>query len=296
MSLNPIFPGDLFATTLVAPEPTSAATALNPDLHQWFTPAWAAEAIVEQEFGWLRPGHRVLEPSCGDGAFLVAFPQEVDAIGVEIDPNMAARAAKNSGREVVVGDFLSLPAERIGKVDAIVGNPPFSSEWVGAFVERAAGLLDEGGQVGLILPSYVFQTSSRIEVLSRDFSIHQQMLPRNLFPGIKLPLIFAKFIKEQHRRLFGFLLYREAQDIRELEKGCIKAVTLARDPRGTWRQVVLSTLAALGGEADLKSIYEAMATRRPTENAFWKEKVRQALQRSSDFVRTGPGRYALASA
>lgn len=267
--------------------------ALNPELHQWFTPAWAAEAIIEQEFGWLRAGHRVLEPSCGDGAFLVAIPPEVDAIGVDIDPVQAALAAASTGRKVLVGDFTTMDAELIGKVDLVVGNPPFQSDIVQAFIERSAELLPEGGQVGLILPGYIFQTSSRVELLSRNFSIHQQMLPRNLFPRLKLPLMFARFVKEQHRKLYGFLLYREAQEMRELNKEVVTQASAARDPRGAWHQVVTSALRNLGGEASLGALYEHVAKNRPTENPFWKEKIRQVCQRSSHFVRVAPGRYAL---
>jgi plasmid stabilization system protein ParE len=52
----------------------------------------------------------------------------------------------------------------------------------------------------------------------------------------------------------------------------------------------------LGGEADLQRIYDLIAKKRPTGNQFWKEKIRQVLQKESDFTRTGPGRYALAEA
>jgi len=273
----------------------AASAERNPELHQWFTPAWAAEAIVEQEFGWLSSADRVLEPSAGDGAFLCAVPANVPAIGVEIDPRQAALAQLHSGRRVLVGDFMTMPRDVIGPVTCVIGNPPFQSDAVAGFVGRCAELLPEGGQVGFVLPAYIFQTSSKVELLSRSFSIHQQLLPRNLFPGLKLPLVFAKFIKEQHRRLFGFLLYREAQDIRELRAEVAEMAAQTRGRRGAWHQVVESALRALGGEADLSSLYEHVARRRPTDNPFWKEKIRQVVQRSESFCRVGPGRYALAT-
>lgn len=266
---------------------------LNPLLHQWFTPAWAAQAIIEQEFHWLTSGHRVLEPSCGDGAFLCAIPTEVEAIGIEVDPDQAAVAMANSGRQVLVGDFLAIEAERIGKLHAVIGNPPFEADLVARFLQRSSELLEEGGQAGFILPAYILQTSSKVEQLSSKFSIHQQLLPRNLFPRLKLPLVFARFVKEQHRRLFGFLLYREAQDLTQLAKPYRHTASAARDRRGAWYRVVHTALQALGGEADLNRIYEAVASARPTGNQFWKEKIRQTLQRSEDFCRTGPGRYSL---
>lgn len=267
--------------------------ARNAALHQWFTPAWAAEAILDQEFGWLRTGHRVIEPTCGDGAFLCSIPSDVEAIGVDIDPVQANLARQNSGREVLVGDFLQLDLASIGRADAIIGNPPFEAAIIAKMLERSDQILCEGGQVGFILPAYILQTSSKVESLSKSFSIHQQLLPRNLFPRLKLPLVFARFVKEQHRRLFGFLLYREAQELRQLHKPFQQAVSKGRDRRGAWFQAVRTALASLGGEADLQRIYDVMSKSRPTENPFWKEKVRQVLQRDSDFSRTGPGRYAV---
>jgi adenine-specific DNA-methyltransferase len=280
---------DDLSTCSIAPQNTER----QAELHQWFTPAWAAEAIIEQEFGWLKTGHRVIEPTCGDGAFLCSIPAHIEAIGIDIDPVQASLARHNSGRTVLVGDFLELDLERIGRADAIIGNPPFEAAVIAKMLARSDEILVEGGQVGFILPAYILQTSSKVESLSKSFSIHQQLLPRNLFPRLKLPLVFARFVKEQHRRLFGFLLYREAQELRQLHKTVQQSVSAGRDRRGAWFQSVRTALASLGGEADLQRIYEVMAKARPTENPFWKEKVRQVLQRESDFSRTGPGRYAL---
>ncbi len=44
--------------------------------------------MVDQFFGDLDSSDIVLEPSCGRGSFLTAIPQEIQAFGVEIDPNM----------------------------------------------------------------------------------------------------------------------------------------------------------------------------------------------------------------
>lgn len=105
-------------STLFAPQGKlfQEASNVQRELHQWFTPSWEAEAIVEQEFARLRSGHRVLEPSCGDGACLCALPEHVDALGVEIDPHQAEKARRNSGREVIVGNFLEVAPEAIGEL------------------------------------------------------------------------------------------------------------------------------------------------------------------------------------
>lgn len=265
--------------------------SLAQDLGQWFTPAWAAEAIIDQKFSWLAPGDRVIEPSCGDGAFLCALPSTVEAVGVEIDRRLARLAAASSGRRVIVGDFLQVALEDLGKVRAIVGNPPFRADLIASFLKRSAELLEDGGQAGFILPAYVMQTSSKVDLLSTHFSIQQELLPRNLFPRLKLPLIFATFTKERQRKLHGFLLYREANEIANVEKRWRDMLRTQRDTRGSWYLVVREALLALGGEADLESVYRAIEPRRPTVNAHWREKVRQVLQHPARFARTGPGRY-----
>ena len=74
-------------------------------------------------------GARVLDPTCGDGAFLAAahafgFTQ---IVGLDIDDAAAAKArARVPGARVVVGDLLD-PAlvDRLGLFDVVVGNPPY---------------------------------------------------------------------------------------------------------------------------------------------------------------------------
>lgn len=110
-------------------------------LGQFFTPAWAAEALVEQHFGDLTLCDTLLEPSCGPVAFLSALPDHVPALGVEIDPELAGRAKVNTGRAVLVGDFteIELPV----RPTAIIGNPPFRLTTIEAFLRRARPLLPE---------------------------------------------------------------------------------------------------------------------------------------------------------
>lgn len=266
---------------------------LKKELHQWFTPAWAAEQILEQEFAWLPAGARVLEPSCGDAAFLCAIPDRFDAHGVEIDPVAAERARAASGRPVIVGDFLSVDLSHLGQVQAIIGNPPFQADLIAGFLDRSAQLLADGGRAGFILPAYILQTSSKVERMADKFSISQKMLPRNLFPRLKLPLVFATFTKDRERSLHGFLLYREAQEIRAIDRRWQKAVAGARDTRGTWFGVVQEALMALGGEAELEQVYRVIQPRRPTSNEHWMAKVRQVVQHPKRFKRTGPAKYCL---
>jgi tRNA1(Val) A37 N6-methylase TrmN6 len=87
----------------------------------------------------LRPS-RVLEPSCGDGAFLQAIADVggldgTDIVAFELD-DIEARKAKQRGSElglrrleVRAEDFLSWATDNLAcpeqGFDAVVGNPPF---------------------------------------------------------------------------------------------------------------------------------------------------------------------------
>lgn len=76
---------------------------------QVFTPP----AVVAQMLALRRNRGRVLEPSCGEGAFLGALPE---AVALELDGTIAPAGAQ-------VMDFFAYPETE--KFDTIVGNPPF---------------------------------------------------------------------------------------------------------------------------------------------------------------------------
>lgn len=252
-------------------------------LGQYFTPDWAAEALLERYYPNLGSGDVVLEPSCGTGAFLKAIPTAAEAIGVEIDPTLARIARERSGRLVVVGDFLKakLPA----RPTCVIGNPPFKSSLVHAFLDRAWDLLPDEGQAGFILPAFVLQTPSAVERLAARWEIVQEMLPRNLFPRLSRPCCFVRFTKGPRRGLIGFALYHEARAVQLLEQ---RYQTLLRQSTGSvWETVTRMAMLRLGGTALLEHIYAEIEGHRPTTNQFWKAKVRQTLQRIGQ--RVGPG-------
>ena len=256
-------------------------------LGQWMTPDWAALHLVERYFGNLTSNDRVVEPSCGRGAFLRALPDYVPAIGVEIDPELAAIAIRTSGRQVIVGDFrhVDLPFQ----ATAMIGNPPFKLAVIEGFLARAWDLLPDEGRVGLIVPCCTLQTASTVERISERWSVRQDMLPRNLFDRLSLPICFAMLTKGRARGLVNFALYHELAAVNRL-RARYRAL-LAEGERSVWAAVTRAALEALGGCASLASIYREIEGHRPTSNAFWQAKVRQTLQRIA--VRVGAGRWAL---
>lgn len=274
---------DLFG--IASPDDCSSELKLRADLDQWFTPAWAAELLAEDALsGYGTAG--VIEPSCGHGAFLSCIPETNDAVGVDIDPAAAEAAREITGRTVLVGDYATTKIN-VRDLAVVMGNPPFRMDVIDAFVRRSHELLPNDGLLAMILPTHVLSTTPRVERWRSMFSIEQRAIPRSLFPRISLPLAWTRFVKDERRTLVGFMLFDEQHDISSMPKSVRKA--LGRP--GTWREAVGIALHSLGGSAELSEIYRAVEPRRPSNNQWWKDKVRQTA--ALYFERVGKHRFAL---
>lgn len=257
---------------------------------QWMTPEWAATLIVERYFADLSSHDLVLEPSCGLGSFLKAIPPHVPAVGVEIDAELAAIARRNSGRSVHVGDFRTLAlAER---PTTIIGNPPYKVKVVHGFLQRAAELLPDEGRCGLLLPAYAMQTHRTVMRWHQTWSLHAELMPRRLFPRLRLPLLFVTFRKSKVRTMAGFALYQEAVEVENLPTESKEQFAQGSPRTGVWRSVVQWAMHRMGGEATLQDLYRVIEPKRPTANAFWQEKVRQVVQECCEPVSRGRWRLA----
>lgn len=147
---------------------------------------------------------RVLEPSCGDGAFLAASVDRMRELGGRValqahelhegsaaDARRLLAAARYPGR-VVAGDFLASAASP--SFDVVVGNPPYiryqgftgearssglaaalaqgvrlsrlASSWA-PFVVHSAGFLSPQGRLAMVLPAELLAANYAAEV--RDF-------------------------------------------------------------------------------------------------------------------------------
>ena len=210
-------------------------------LSQYMTPAWAAQLLVERHFADLGSADLVLEPACGRGAFLQAVPAEVPAVGVEVDPALAAEAAATTGRRVLIGDFLSLDLALLGRPSLVLGNPPFAARTVEGFIGRAWRLLEDEGRCGFILPAYLAQTPQRVMGWASRWSLWCELLPRTLFPRSRLPLLFVVFRKGRARTLVGFGLYAEARAIENVSPDARMTFAAGRPRVGVGRAVVEAT-------------------------------------------------------
>lgn len=263
------------------------------ELSQYLTPLWVAEAIVDRHFPRLDVNDLVLEPSCGTGSFLHAVPSHVKVIGVEIDPRLAAIARRDTGRQVITGDFCAVELDL--RPTAVIGNPPFKLALIDRFLSRSHALLPNGGRVGFILPAFALQTARRVAEYLSLWSISSEMIPRNIYAGLREPLVFATFTKDRRRILVGLALYEETADVQDLPAEYRKIVAAATG--SLWRAVCRHALGRLGGTADLAAIYRELEGNRPTRTAFWRQKIRQTLRRYADeFKAIDCGRYALADA
>lgn len=256
--------------------PEGQARSGDLAMDQVFTPVWAAEQLIETFFPDLSSNDLVIDAGCGPGAFLSALPSHIPAIGVELDPKLARMSALNTGRRVVCGDFCNVPLDVNPTV--IMGNPPFSIDVVRGFLTRAYSLLPKDGRCGFLLPSYSFQSSHTLVDWNKRWSVTQHAIPRDIFPGLSRPIVFAMFQKDEKRKLVGFALYHETNDIKRMNKQ-LRYILINGEPRKTsWRALVEFVLSQFGGRASLDAIYKAVEPIRHTTNVWWKEKVRQQLQ------------------
>jgi hypothetical protein len=261
---------------------------MKKELCQYFTPAWAAEKLFDAHFGYLTKRDMVWEPTCGPGNMLSAIPSHIPAIGTEIDPALAFHAQASTGRMVLCGSALDV---KLPRINAVFGNPPFILSFFEKLMARCERLLAIGDKAGFIIPAYFFQTSRTTVDLAKNWGVYQEIIPRNLFPRLTKPLLFATFVRDTRSNLYGFRLFAEVEAMRSLEEQFQKDLVNADGQRGVWKKAVGGVLARLGGSGSLEAIYAGIESNRPTPNKFWREKVRQICQQ--DFKRVDKGIYSV---
>lgn len=251
-------------------------------LGQFFTPIWAAEILFNTHFAHLTENDVVWEPTCGKGSFLKVIPDHIKAIGSDIDPEMV-RISKDTGRPVYEGDFRTVQFPELSQVTAMIGNPPFTLKLFEEFMRRCESILPIGSKSSFIIPAYFLQTSRTTMRFTRKWSIDQEMIPRDLFEGeevLSKPIVFASFFRQQIPVMRGFRLYAELCDVKSLKNTIQEILKQGIGKRkSVWKEVVINVMDELGGKATLEQIYVNVQGKRPTENPFWKEKIRQTIQR-----------------
>lgn len=263
-------------------------TAKQKALGQYVTPIWFAELLFEKYFHHLTPGDLVIDAGTGTGNLLLGIPSNIPAIGIEYDPLLAATAVARTGRNILVGNFRTIPIAHQPTI--ILSNPPFATSLMEAFLQRSYDLLPLDGQACYILPAYFLQTSQRTMSYINQWSIEVQILPRDIWPRLSHPVVLAFFTKRLKRTLIGLTLFPETAALRALPHRFKH--TLRQATTSVWLAVVQTALDELGGKASLQSLYQLIQRKRPTPNPFWREKIRQVVaQHPAQFQRIRPGYY-----
>lgn len=105
------------------------------------------------EWGDVRPGEKILEPSAGHGAIARWFPDATNRHAIEPSTELAGRLALNATDLIVHRqDFESFSI--VNKFDVIVMNPPFGHGGSTAIkhVAKAAQHLRDGGRIVALIP------------------------------------------------------------------------------------------------------------------------------------------------
>jgi hypothetical protein len=214
------------------------------------------------------------------------MPPDVDATGIEIDPVLAAAARASTGREIIVGDVLELD---LPPLDAVVGNPPFQQIFVEQLFGRMHRALVDGGRMVLLLSAHLFQTSVTVARYADSFALDVELLPRDVYPRLRLPLVVATMRKVSDRRIIGIAFAREVADLRAFPAGY--RLILQRSRTNVYVAACKKALRATGRPATIEEIAQQVEGARPTRTEHWRAAIRRALQES--FVRVAPATYAL---
>lgn len=133
----------------------SFSTAISNNLAFYPTPEIVANKLAEYLF--LENGNKILEPSCGEGALMIAIEKQakkyfkdVDIVGVEYDVNRAA-ISRSKGFTVKRDNFLDV--EPIEEYDYVAMNPPFNGKHYQNHIQHALKFLKKGGKLVAILPA-----------------------------------------------------------------------------------------------------------------------------------------------
>ena len=264
---------------------------------------------MRQILGWFQPA-RVIDVMAGSGTtgeVAAAMGIESDCYDLRPDPPVGVGGwnvledEPNRGAPMVLGHWpywdMYRYSEIWGKGDARdLSCVPTYEEFLslsGRALARMLQWVDVGGHVGVLVGS--IRRKGRLYDLALD-------LPK---PG---PVAY-RLVKVQHntrsanRQYRGkvlaimhedFLVFRRESPY--IFAGVVpKRVKwdLRLSPNTTWRGAVYAALMALGGEAELSALYAEIESFAITRggNHHWREKVRQVLQKSSDFSQVGRGRW-----
>jgi adenine-specific DNA-methyltransferase len=181
------------------------------ELGQFFTPPSVAQTLVK----WVvrQPTDLLLDPSCGNGEFLV---HHTPSVGIELSAEVCQEArARAPQSQVIESEFFIWASYTSQRFDAAAGNPPFiryqtfngdrrslalqlarlqgadfsglTSSWA-PFLVIASSLLKPGGRIGFVVPAEIGHSTYSaplIEFLAAKFAFVQFIaIKEKIFPKL----------------------------------------------------------------------------------------------------------------
>lgn len=131
------------------PSKKAESTEVAKDLQFYRTPPAVVKEVLRSFY--VDKTGVVLEPSCGDGAFLDALRAEgYKTFGVEVDP-VRAQICIDKGHNVFVGNFLEFVCHE--EYEGAILNPPFYGKHYLKHINKAIECLKVGGRLVAVLPA-----------------------------------------------------------------------------------------------------------------------------------------------
>jgi tRNA1(Val) A37 N6-methylase TrmN6 len=231
-------------------------------LGQYFTHQEIVDFIINQIP--LKKGNKVLDPTCGAGAFLGKIKEKgiesKDIYGSDIDPRALTLCKDNlkQNNNLLLGNFLTEELFKENFFDVIVGNPPFqnlSKKQKGFslkhkhFLQISGGttnsaslvlirsyfLLKEGGYLGLVLPKNFVRVDSFKKIRKFILENMQIILIKDLdhhFKDVRCDqiILIAQKKKPQLNKAVKIITYKKKVSFLSQEKYSLKQSELLEYP------------------------------------------------------------------
>lgn len=217
---------------------------------------YTPEPIAEFILRWGINGSNnfdILEPSCGDGVFLVQIKKNglkyKSITAVELDPVEAEKAEQIylKNKQIINDDFHTYCNNTMQRFDLILGNPPFiryqffdrkqqveagdifikagltysklTNAWVSFVVGSSLLLKDKGGRIGFVLPAEILQVSFALQLRNFIASFYNKIniisFEKLVFPNIQQEVVLLLCEKNETKN--HNIEHIEVKDASELQ-------------------------------------------------------------------------------
>lgn len=125
----------------------------------------------------------ILDPGCGDGGWgrelkqLMTNPYVLAGIDINQDLLYQCGHYYTFTHKTEYQNFTPMPMESHlnGKVDLIIGNPPFDQHI--EFIEKSFDLIDDDGYIALLFPTLYIAGNKRYNSVYKDCGFYKMVIP-----------------------------------------------------------------------------------------------------------------------